>query len=390
MADLYITFALIPELIARFHFPSTDSSVMAPSPTTTHRTSFLLLFFVSLVMLALVLRPFWPLLFLALVLTSVFHPIYKRLLPKANPWSASLLTCSLIALCVFLPLAVSISAAASEIPLVIQLGKKSAILGLLQRAIQDNTLFLHVQKLLADFGIQLQLDDISSLIAEFTKTAGVFIYNQASAWTANIMRFAVQSCLLIMIIFFLLIEFQRLGAFVLRLSPLPEAQNRFLIQKFASSAWAILIGNSISGVLQGVCGGLYFWGSDLPSPVLWGTVMAVAAFMPIVGVGLVMLPAAAIQFLTGHSWLALVTVVYYLVLTFAVDYLFKPKFVGRQAELPPLLVLLSILGGISLFGLLGIIAGPLTLTAFVTLADMYSREYQPFFEGAGDWGREDS
>ena len=74
--------------------------------------------------------------------------------------------------------------------------------------------------------------------------------------------------------------------------------------------------------------------------------------------------------------------IFYLILTVAVDYLFKPRFVGGQAQLPPLLVLLSILGGINLFGLLGIISGPLALTAFLTLVDMYAKEYQPYLECA--------
>ena len=357
-------------------------TAMAPPPTTTHRTAFLLIFLGSLLMLGMVLRPFWQMLFLALVLASVFHPVYRRLLPKASPWSASLLTCALIALCVFLPLALCISAASSEIPLAIQLAKKNAILSLLQRTIQGNTLFLHAKALLADFGIHIELEDISGLIAEFTKSAGVFIYNQASAWTANIMRFVAQFCILMMIVFFLLIEFQRLGAFILKLSPLPETQNRLLIKRFSTSAGAILVGNSLSGVIQGVGGGLFFAVTGLPSPVLWGTVMAVAAFMPVVGVGLVMLPAALILSLNGHGWQAVITVIFYLILTVAVDYLFKPRFVGGQAQLPPLLVLLSILGGINLFGLLGIISGPLALTAFLTLVDMYAKEYQPYLECA--------
>lgn len=108
--------------------------------------------------------------------------------------------------------------------------------------------------------------------------------------------------------------------------------------------------------------------------------MAVVAFMPIVGIGLVFLPASAILYLKGYGWQALFALLFYLLLSFSIDYLFKPKFVGNQAQLPPLLVLLSIIGGISMCGLMGIIYGPLALTAFLTLADMYFREYQPYFE----------
>ena len=63
-----------------------------------------------------------------------------------------------------------------------------------------------------------------------------------------------------------------------------------------------------------------------------------------------------------------------------IEYGFKPRFVGSQAELPPLLVLLSILGGLSLFGIMGIVYGPLAVSAFLTLADMYFRDYRPCFE----------
>ena len=93
--------------------------------------------------------------------------------------------------------------------------------------------------------------------------------------------------------------------------------------------------------------------------------------------------------LKGNGWQALATVVFYLVLTFIVDYLFKPKFVGNQANLPPLLVLLSIIGGMSLSGVMGIIYGPLAVTAFFTLVDMYFLEYQPYFDNRDQQGRQD-
>ena len=89
-------------------------------------------------------------------------------------------------------------------------------------------------------------------------------------------------------------EYDRLTNFLLRLSPLPESQNRFLIARFSTISGAILIGNSLSGLIQGICGGLYFAAMGLISPVLWGAVMAVVAFMPIVGIGLVLLPTALI------------------------------------------------------------------------------------------------
>jgi len=331
-------------------------------------------------MLGLVLWPFWTQLFLAFLLASVFYPVYSRLNSAIRPWGAATLTCLLITLCIFFPLLFCIGALSVEIPAMITLIKGNEILSLFQNDLHSKSLIHQGQTLLGELGVYFNLDRLTGLIAELSTTAALFIYNQVSGWATNILRFVLQFVIVIIGVFFLLIEFDRLINFLLRLSPLPASQNRSLIARFSSISGVLLIGNSLSGVLQGICGGIYFAAMGLTSPVLWGSVMAVVAFMPIVGVGLVLLPAALILLLTGNSWQALSTVLFYLLLTFIVDYLIKPRFIGNQAKLPPLLVLLSIIGGMSLSGLIGIIYGPLTVTAFFTLVDMYLLEYQPYFD----------
>lgn len=353
---------------------------MPATPPPIQRKTFALVFLAAFLMLGLVLWPFRNQLFLAFLLASVFHPAYNRIGARTKPWIAATLTCVLITLCVFLPLLFCIGAISAEIPAVIQLGKQNDLMVQLQQFLQNNTLINRADSFLADFGIHLEFDKLPGLITKLSTTIGLFLYNQIRAWAADIMLFLFQFCILISGVFFLLVEFDRLIAFLIRLSPLSEAQNRFIIRRFATISEAILIGNSLSGLIQGVCGGVFFAVMGLISPVLWGAIMAVVAFMPVVGVGLVLLPTALILYLKGFGWQALITLIFYVVLSFSVDYLFKPRFVGVQAQLPPLLVLLSIIGGMSIFGLMGIIYGPLAVTAFLTMADMYFREYQPYFE----------
>lgn len=361
-----------------------------PAPSLIQRITFLLIFLTAALMLGLVLWPFWTQLFLAFLLASVFYPVYTRLCSPTRPWIAASLTCLLITLCIFFPLLFCIGALSIEIPAMIALIKGNDILSLLQQHLHDNSLVHQIQTLLAELGIRLDLERLSGLITDLSTTVGLFIYNQVSGWAANILRFVLQFMIVIIGVFFLLIEFERLTDFLLRLSPLPAAQNRFLIARFSSISGTLLIGNSLSGLIQGICGGIYFAAMGLVSPVLWGSVMAVVAFMPIVGIGLVLVPTALILLLKGNGWQALSTVLFYLVLTFIVDYLFKPKFVGNQAKLPPLLVLLSIIGGMSLSGVMGIIYGPLAVTAFFTLVDMYLLEYQPYFDHRDPDGRQDA
>ncbi len=346
---------------------------------------FLMLFLLVTLLLASVLWPFWQLLILAFLLAGIFRPVHLWLCKWVSPWMASSLTCALIVLIVFVPLTFCIGALSSEALNLFNWSRDSNLLVKLQQSLQNNTLAGRAQELLAGFGINFEPSDVTRLISDLSKTAGLFIYNKASGWAANIMNFVFQFFILIMVIFFLLIELDRLIEFLIRLSPLPPEQDQLLMKKFMEISGVILVGNGISGVFQGILGGLFFTVLGLNSPVLWGSVMAVLAFLPIFGIGGILVPTAAILFINGHSAQAIMTLLFYFFLAFSVEYLLKPKFVGSQVKMHTILVLLAILGGMSLFGILGIIYGPLIVTAFLTLSDIYLKEYKPTIDnGSGN------
>ena len=108
--------------------------------------------------------------------------------------------------------------------------------------------------------------------------------------------------------------------------------------------------------------------------------MALLAFLPIVGIGVVFLPTALFLFLKGRIAASVFFVVLYAVLSFGVEYILKPKIVGNRVQMHTLLVFLSIIGGMKLFGILGIIYGPLVVTCFLTLVDIYHENYQKMVE----------
>ena len=341
---------------------------------------FSFLFLTSALMLGWVLWPFWQLLILAFLLAGVFRPIYKKLSLWMSSWTASFLTCTLIVLLVFIPLYFCIGTLSLEAMNIIQLGKDSDILLKLQQFIQDNTLMARAHERLAGFGISFDGSDVTKILSGMSKAAGLFIYNQASAWAANIMSFVLQFCILIVVAFFLLIEMDTLINFIRRLSPLPDEQNMLLMNKFTQIAGVILIGNGLCCILQGTLGGIFFALLGLNSPVLWGVLMGILAFIPILGIGLVLLPAAVILLVSGHIGQAAATLIFYLVLHYSVELLLKPKIVGSHLKMHALLVLLAIFGGMSLFGILGIVYGPLIVSLFLTLSEMYLNEYSQIKE----------
>ena len=334
------------------------------------------IFFLSILLLGWVLWPFWQLLILAFLLAGIFRPIYSKLLHWMSPWLASLLTCILIILIVFIPLTFCIGALSTETLNLYQLIKNTNLLIMVQEFFQNNTLMRQAQEVLAGFGINIDPTDLTGTLSKIAGIIGLFIYNQASVWAGNIMSFGLQFCILILVVYFLLIEIDRLLLFLVKLSPLPDDQDELLLKKFMEIAGAILVVNCISGLFQGLLGGVFFSILGLKSPVLWGSVMAVFAFLPIFGIGLVLIPTSVILLVSGSVGQAIMTFIFYVFLSFTVEYLLKPKFVGDHVKMHTLLVFLAIIGGMSVFGVLGIIYGPLIVTGFLTLSDLYMNVYK--------------
>jgi len=337
---------------------------------------FSVIFIMSILLLGWVMWPFWQLLIFAFLLAGIFRPMYAWLIRWMSPWLASLLTCILIVLIVFVPLTFCIGALSTETLSLYRLVKDTNLLAKLQQFLQNNTLALEVQGILAGLGINFDPDDLTGTLSVVAGKVGLFLYTQASVWAGNIMSFVLQFFILILVVFFLLIDMERLLRFLMRLSPLPQGQNDLLLRKFMDIAGAILVVNGISGIIQGVLAGAYFSILGLPSPILWGSVMAVLAFLPIFGIGLVLVPTSFIFFVGGKLLLALGTLVFYMFLSFSMEYLLKPKLVGNRVQMHTLLVFLAILGGMALFGFLGIIYGPLIATAFLTLSELYLTVYR--------------
>jgi predicted PurR-regulated permease PerM len=246
--------------------------------------------------------------------------------------------------------------------------------------LEKSDLFETINLFLARFKIQITGEQLNKAIAEVGRVVGLFLYQQARSITTNVLKFIVNFFFMLLITFYLLIDSGRLVSFIVKLSPLPEDQDQKLIQKFKDIAAAILLGNGLGGLIQGTLGGTVFAISGLQSPFLWGVIMGVLAFLPILGIGGVFVPASIFLFLQGRIGAGIFFMVFYIILSIGIEYFFKPKLVGKRVRMHTLIVFLSIIGGLKLFGILGIIYGPLVVTAFLTLAEIYLASYQQLIE----------
>jgi predicted PurR-regulated permease PerM len=341
---------------------------------------FLALFLISCFLLGWLLWPFISVIVLAIVITGVFSPVYRRLHRKLNATLSSLITCGIIFFVLFVPVSTFVGILANEAYDLYLTARDAVVNNPIQELLENSKIIEKINGILTNFGVNITGEELNRGIAELGRTVGLFLYQQARSMTANIVNFVVNFFFMLLIVFYLLIDSRRLVSFIVGLSPLPDDQDEKLIQKFKDMAGAVLLGNGLGGLIQGTLGGIVFAFFGFRSAFLWGVIMALLAFLPIVGVGAVFLPAALYLILQGRLAAGIFFIVFYVVLSGGIEYLFKPKLVGTRVQMHTLLVFLSIIGGLKLFGILGIIYGPLVVTAFLTLTDIYESSYQAIVE----------
>jgi predicted PurR-regulated permease PerM len=134
---------------------------------------------------------------------------------------------------------------------------------------------------------------------------------------------------------------------------------------------ATLKGTLVIGLIQGALGGLAIWAAGLQSPVFWGAMIVVLSCIPGLGPALVWVPAFVYLVLTGRAGVAVVFAVWFLLIVGLIDNFLRPRLVGKDTQLPDLLILLSTLGGIAALGPLGLVIGPIVAALFVTIWDIF-------------------
>ncbi|MDY6986580.1 MAG: AI-2E family transporter [Thermodesulfobacteriota bacterium] len=343
---------------------------------------FLIIFLLTIFLVGKVLWPYLSILVLAFVLTGIFYPVYRFFAQKIRPVLSSLITCTIIFLVVFVPLVFLVGSLSKEAYDLYLMGSKPATNQALKELLQNSHIVERIEGFLANYDIRLGAEHVNKALSELGRTVGLFLYEQVSTIASNVLKSVVSFALMLLIVFFLLIDGKRLVDFFVELSPLPEEQDRKLMEKFQAMASVVLVVNGISGLIQGSLGGALFAIFGLGSPLLWGSLMAVLAFLPILGIALVFIPASLYLFLKGRIGAGIFFLLFYLVVSSVMEYVIKPKLVGDKVQMHTLLVFLSIIGGLKVFGILGIIYGPLVITAFLTLTDIYRSSYETYIRKA--------
>lgn len=159
------------------------------------------------------------------------------------------------------------------------------------------------------------------------------------------------------------------------LSPLGDQYDVMLYERFTDTVKVTLKSTVLLGTLQGVLGGILFAVTGVPGALVWGVVMAAFSIIPAAGSFVVWVPAAIIEIALGNIWQGIVIALVGLCVISVIDNLLRPIFVGKVAELHPVVVLFSTLGGLVLFGVSGFVIGPVLAALYFALLSVYEEYY---------------
>lgn len=345
--------------------PRLDRETLAPA-------FFAVLFLGSLFGLGYILSSYVGDIVLAFVLVGMFGRTYEALRKRLGNRAAIAagLTTLLALVLIVAPLLTLLWLLVAEAPSAY--AHVSDLLGTVNAARVDDALGR-----LRDLGLPIsrgQLVGGVELVSSALRTA---LVDRASGVVGDALALVVHLATMLVVVFYILMDGARLRSWVYQLSPLPDDEDAALEQTFKKVFRGVIYGNGLGSVLQGVLGGLAMWAAGFQSAVLWGAVMSVLAFLPLVGIAIVTVPATVVLLVQGKVASAVAFFAFVTVQALFVENVVKTRLMGSAMRMHDLLVFLSVLGGIGVFGLIGVLYGPLIAMLFVTLSELYFRRYRP-------------
>ncbi len=329
-------------------------------------------------LLWMMMKPFLGAILFAAIITGSIYPVYTQLLEKTQLTRriAAIIICVSVIVVVFFP----------TIYLTFVLSKEAVTLyqdlaaGISNESV--NNFFFgdgYISGIMKDFssrlGVEINMDIIrNEVVNQIRNFSGIAIVTINSI-VGNIVSFLFNFVIMILVIYALLAEGIQLKEFLLRLSPLPDDQEELIIEKFNQMNFVTLVCNGLGGLIQGILAGIGFWIAGINLVVLWTTIMMILAFIPLLGISIVYIPACIYLAIIGKTFASIVLFIYCSLLAFLTENWFKPIFIGKRFQINSLFVLFSIIGGMTVFGLGGIFYGPVIAILFLTTVELYHKFY---------------
>jgi predicted PurR-regulated permease PerM len=327
----------------------------------------------------LILMPFLTAITWAVILTILVYPLYAWLLQRMRGRAslAALTIIAVITLLVILP-GIELARFLSEETILVVQSVRSLLDGegkqewLAKPWVQQLVSWWYLVSFrLTDFNI-----DWKAMLAQGAQASSKVLVDQVRGIAQNVVVFTVNVIVALITLFFLLRDGKEFIHRLQRLLPMDREHQQRLFKNIVDAVLAVVHGSFVVAMVQGLLAGLAYYFLGVPFPVLWGVVTAFVSLLPVGGSTLVSIPATIYLFLQGETIRAFVLLAWSLGIVGTVDNILKPLLIGNRLGLPVLFLFFGILGGLALFGAVGIILGPVIFALLRALLDLYSEEYR--------------
>jgi len=350
--------------------PQISDNPVAPKTVQRRRAALGVLLLLSFVAVAMLAAPVWVGIVLGALMAFTAQPLYRKLsarLGERKKFAALVTTVVTGLVCVAL----------GSASVYVLTGELFGMIAVLQHRLDAGTLAGLIGDHAAGLAIRIGLDDaeivrriqveLGRASSYATQAAGVLLQTTVTAVVGLVI-----GCITM---YYVLIEWPRFPVRLERVLPLDPRHTRALVLEFRDIGRSALIGTMATALVQGVLASIGYTISGLPHAITWGLCTAGASFLPVAGTAVVWVPVSLYYASRGEISQAALQAVWGMVLVIGIgDYVLRPWLVGRNGKGQPLLILVAALGGIQVFGLAGIIVGPVMMSLFLAILTIYERE----------------
>lgn len=319
------------------------------------------------------LKPFFFAILWAVLIGGIFMPL-NNLLNKGikSPSLCAAITLTVVLVCLILPVGLLISLLVSEI-IDIYASVHNSTVDWMETI--EGTLASVSQH---PFLSSLKIDEsfVAGKSVEVMKAASNFLFNNLTALTQNTIMFFIQFAVMLYCLFYFLRDGASLTATVTHYMPMGRRHMDMFVTQFLTTSKAALKFTFVIGGIQGFLGGMIFYVTGIERALVWGVLMLGLSIVPAIGCSLIWVPAGIIMLIQGHIWQGITILVFGSVVISSVDNLLRPVLMGKDIQMHALLIFLSTLGGIAVFGLSGFVLGPVIASLFLASWKLYLDLYQ--------------
>jgi predicted PurR-regulated permease PerM len=312
-------------------------------------------------------QPFLNVILWATVLVILFYPVHRRLLSRIkSPSLAALVSCALVMLIILVPVALITLAVVNEL-----YGAALTVQAAVDYMLDPNSRF--TGPILNFLSQYIDINHLRSqeFLVERLRGVGAQLAGRTLGFIGGLVGAIVQTFFTIFTMYYLFRDGDNISRTVRDSLPLEREQAESIMTRTREVIDASVYGVITIAAIQGTLGGLAFWVLGLPSAIIWAVVMTFLSMVPMLGAFIVWVPAAIYLALTGHWVKALMLAAWGTLVIGMIDNFLRPKLVGSRTRLHELLIFFSVLGGLNVFGVLGVVLGPVVLALTLSLIEVY-------------------